>query len=39
MQAPLEADAAADMAVRFFLRKRNEDRLALVDYQDHAWPW
>ena len=39
MQAPLEADEAAGLAVRFFLRKRNEDRLALVDYQGHAWPW
>jgi NAD(P)-dependent dehydrogenase (short-subunit alcohol dehydrogenase family) len=39
MEADLEADAAAEMAVRIFLRKRNEDRLALVDYQGHSWPW
>jgi NAD(P)-dependent dehydrogenase (short-subunit alcohol dehydrogenase family) len=39
MDATLEIDEAADKAVSFFLRKRNEDRLVLVDYAGRTWPW
>jgi len=39
MRAHMEADEAALKAVRIFLRKRNEDRLVLVDYRGHTWPW
>ncbi len=37
--ADLEPEEAAVKAVSFFLRKRNEDRLALVDYLGHTWNW
>ena len=39
MEADIEPEYAASRAVSFFLRKRNEDRLVLVDYQGHVWPW
>ena len=39
LDADLELDYAAEKAVAIFLRKRNEDRLVLVDYQGHTWPW
>ena len=39
MGADLEPEEAAVKAVSFFLRKRNEDRLALVDYLGHTWDW
>ena len=39
MRAHMEANEAAVKAVRIFLRKRNEDRLALVDYLGHTMPW
>jgi NAD(P)-dependent dehydrogenase (short-subunit alcohol dehydrogenase family) len=39
MDAHLELDYAAVKAVAIFLRKRNEDRLVLVDYLGHTWPW
>lgn len=39
MSATLEPEEAAAKAVGIFLRKRNEDRLVLVDYLGHTWPW
>lgn len=39
MRAHMEADEAALKAVRIFLHKRNEDRLALVDFNGRSWPW
>ncbi len=38
-EAPLEPEDSAARAVPFFLRKRNEDRLVMVDYDGKAWPW
>lgn len=37
--APLEPEDSAARAVPFFLRKRNEDRLVMVDYEGKSWPW
>jgi NAD(P)-dependent dehydrogenase (short-subunit alcohol dehydrogenase family) len=39
MNADLEPEEAALKAVPFFLRKRNEDRLVLIDYLGHSLPW
>ncbi|MBN1978335.1 MAG: SDR family NAD(P)-dependent oxidoreductase [Anaerolineae bacterium] len=40
MEADLEPEAAAAMALHFFLEEReDEDDLALIDYQGQAWPW
>lgn len=39
LDATLKIDEAAARAVSIFLRKRNEDRLVLIDYQGHVWPW
>ena len=39
LNATFEPEEAALKAVGVFLRKRNEDRLVLVDYQGHTWPW
>jgi hypothetical protein len=40
MEADLELDEAAAMALPFFLEEReDEDTLALIDYQGQTWPW
>jgi NAD(P)-dependent dehydrogenase (short-subunit alcohol dehydrogenase family) len=40
MEADLEPEEAAAMALPFFLSEReNEDRLVLVDFQGQEWPW
>jgi hypothetical protein len=40
MEADLEPEEAAAMALPFFLEPReNEDRLVLIDYQGQEWPW
>ncbi len=40
MEADLEPEEAAAMALPFFLEEReDEDSLALIDFQGQAWPW
>jgi len=40
LEATLEPEEAAAHALPFFLNpQQDEDRLALVDYQGHEWPW
>ncbi len=40
LEATLEPEEAAAYALQFFLKpQQDEDRLALVDYQGHEWPW
>jgi NAD(P)-dependent dehydrogenase (short-subunit alcohol dehydrogenase family) len=40
MEADLELDEAAEMALPFFLEEReDEDDLALIDFQGQVWPW
>lgn len=39
MSADMEPEEVAEKAVTIFLRKRNEDRLVLIDDQGHTWPW
>ena len=40
MEADLELEEAAEMALPFFLEERaDEDDLALIDFQGQAWPW
>jgi len=40
MEADLEPEEAAAMALPFFLEEREgEDSLALIDFQGRAWPW
>ena len=40
MEADLEPEAAAAMALPFFLEEReDEDDLVLIDFQGQEWPW
>lgn len=40
LEATLEPEEAAAYALPFFLNpQQDEDRLRLVDYQGHEWPW
>jgi len=39
MEATLEPEQAAAMALPIFLEPRDEDRLVLVDCEGNEWPW
>jgi NAD(P)-dependent dehydrogenase (short-subunit alcohol dehydrogenase family) len=39
LEATFEPQEAAEMALSFFLGERDEDQLALVDFEGQEWPW
>jgi NAD(P)-dependent dehydrogenase (short-subunit alcohol dehydrogenase family) len=39
LEATFEPEEAAEMAIAHFLGDRDEDHLALVDFEGQEWPW